>query len=489
MLDQRPLDDEAELRRFGYAQQLRRGMSAFGNFALSFSVISILTGGVSLYGYGLTLGGPIEMAIGWPLVSVMTLLVAISLAELASAYPTAGALYHWATILGGPKVGWWTAWLNLIGQVAVLAGVDYAFAAFVREAVGLPDGPAHGWLLAIYGAVLLSHGMLNHVGIRLVTALNEISAWYHLVGTALLVGALAIWAPLQPLSFLARRFVGPTAEGVVYPFAYACLVGLLQAQWTFTGYDASAHVAEETKGAQQAAPRGIVNAVWVSGLTGYVMLIVITLAIDKLDAAAAASNPFTFVIRSALHGRLGGALVWTVIGAMWFCGLSSVTSNSRMLFAFARDGGAPGSRWLARVSERHRTPAVAIWCCVATAFALAIWSRAYNVIVSISTIGFYASYGIPIVLALWARRHGRLERGPWHVGRWSSTVNVAATVWIAFISVLFMLPPNLLTLYTFAGTLALLTIYYWAWAARHFDGPPALKRLREAANPTRTEVS
>src|SRR3954454_22534549 len=114
-------------------------MSAFGNFALSFSIISILTGAVSLYGYGLTLGGPIEMTIGSPIVSVMTLFVAISLAELASAYPTAGALYHWATIRCGPRVGWWMAWLNLIGQVAVLAGVDYVFADFLREALGLAD--------------------------------------------------------------------------------------------------------------------------------------------------------------------------------------------------------------------------------------------------------------------------------------------------------------------------------------------------------------
>lgn len=481
------LDDETELRRFGYAQQLRRGMSAFGNFALSFSVISILTGGVSLYGYGLALGGPIEMTLGWPLVSVMTLLVAVSLAELASAYPTAGALYHWATILGGPKLGWWTAWFNLIGQVAVLAGVDYALAAFVREALGLPDGELHGWLLAIYAAVLISHGLLNHVGIRVVTALNELSAWYHLAGTALLIGALTWFAPLQPLSFLARRFVAPAPNGVLYPFAYACLVGLLQAQWTFTGYDASAHLAEETKGAQQAAPRGIVNAVWVSGLVGYLMLIVITLAIGDLGQAARAPNAFTFVLRSALDGRLGALLVWIVIGAMWFCGLSSVTSNSRMLFAFARDGGAPASASLARVSQRHRTPAVAIWACVATAFALAVWSRAYNVIVSISTIGFYASYGIPIGLALWARRRGRLERGPWHIGRWSPTVNTVAVVWIAFISVLFMLPPNLLTLYTFAGAVGLLGIYYFAWAARRFSGPAGLKRLRETGIPTRTE--
>ncbi|HXU67755.1 MAG TPA: amino acid permease [Polyangia bacterium] len=484
------LDDEAELRRLGYAQQLRRGMSAFGNFALSFSVISILTGAVSLYGYGLALGGPIEMTVGWPLVSVMTLLVAISLAELASAYPTAGALYHWASILGGARVGWWTAWLNLIGQVAVLAGVDYAFADFLREAIGLSDDVWHLHVLGLYALVLVSHALLNHFGIRLVTALNELSAWYHLVGTALLVGALVLWAPLQPASFLLRRFVAPDEHGVLHPFAYACLVGLLQAQWTFTGYDASAHVAEETKGAQEAAPRGIVTAVWVSGVVGYVMLLVTTLAIGDLDAAAKTGNgAFAFIVRTALAGRLGAALVWVVIGAMWFCGLSAVTANSRMLFAFARDGGAPWSSALARVSDRHRTPAVAVWVCVATAFLLALWSSAYSVIVSISTIGLYFSYGLPIVMALRARREGRLARGPWHIGGWSAAVNLVAVVWIAFITVLFVLPPNLKTGYTFAGALGLLAIYYFAWARTHFAGPPALKTPREAAIPTRTEAS
>jgi amino acid transporter len=147
------------------------------------------------------------------------------------------------------------------------------------------------------------------------------------------------------------------------------------------------------------------------------------------------------------------------------------------------------SRYLSRVSERHRTPAVAIWVCVATAFVLALWSRAYSVIVSISTIGFYVSYGLPILLALYARRAGRLTRGPWHVGRWSNAANLVAIVWIAFTSVLFVLPPNQLTGYTFAGALALLCIYYFAWARTHFAGPPALKSLREAAIPTRTEAS
>jgi amino acid transporter len=466
-------DDEAELQRLGYAQQLRRKMGAFGSFALSFSVISILTGGVSLYGYGLQHGGPIEMTIGWPLVSVMTLLVAASLAELASSYPTAGALYHWASILGGPGLGWFTAWMNLVGQVAVVAGVDYAFAEFLRPMLGLPEGRRQ--VLEIYAAVLLSHGLLNHVGIGVVTVLNELSAWYHLVGTALLVGALSLLAPHQPASFLLTRLTSAPPGEVVFPFAYAALVGLLQAQWTFTGYDASAHAAEETVGAKEAAPRGIVNSVIVSAVAGLVMLVAITLAIRDLPATAAASNSFLYVLENSVGGRLADALGWMVIGAMWFCGLSSVTSNSRMLFAFARDDGPPGSRFLKRVSNRFATPAWAVWTCVAIAFLLAIWSDAYSVIVSISTIGLYAAYGLPIWLVWRARRQGRHVEGTWNLGRWSQWVNLGAIIWVAVITIVFVLPPNALAGKTFAGLMAILVGYYLVWARTRFRGPAALR--------------
>src|SRR6187200_3462502 len=121
-------EDARQLHRFGYAQQLFRDMGGFSNFALSFSIISILTGAVTLYSQGLSYGGPFEMAVGWPLVTLMVLPVAASLAELASAYPTAGALYHWAALLGGRGWGWLTAWLNTIGQFAILAGIDFGLA-------------------------------------------------------------------------------------------------------------------------------------------------------------------------------------------------------------------------------------------------------------------------------------------------------------------------------------------------------------------------
>src|SRR5688572_25151918 len=134
--------DEEDLRRLGYAQQLYREMGGFSNFAISFSIISVLTGAVLLFGYGLKLAGPIVNTVGWPVVCLFTLAVAASMAELASAYPTAGGLYFWAFRLGGRGWAWATAWLNMLGQVTITAGINVAAAIYLIGAatriLGIP---------------------------------------------------------------------------------------------------------------------------------------------------------------------------------------------------------------------------------------------------------------------------------------------------------------------------------------------------------------
>lgn len=459
------LDADAEqLARLGYKQQLLRSFGGFANFALSFSIISVLTGAVTLYGHGLKYGGPLVMSVGWVLVAMLTLPVAASLAQLASSYPTAGALYHWATILGGAGWGFFTAWLNTLGQVAITAGIDYGLSEFLVEMLGLPADRAT--TLTVYALVLLSHGALNHLGVRAVEVLNQFSAWYHLVGVAVVVGALAAFAPKQPLSFLIER-------SSIHPwYAYGFAVGLLQAQWTFTGYDASAHITEETVDPTRNAPWGIFWSVVISAVAGWLLLVAVTLAIPNLPDALQASNPFVHTLRGSLGSTLGNALVWLAMGAMWFCGLGSVTSNSRMLFAFARDGGLPGSTLLARVSPRWRSPWVAVWAACVAAFAVAVWAEAYSAMVALSTIALYASYGLPVLLGLRARRSGRWHtRGPWDLGRWSPLVNLLALGWIAVLMVLFVLPPNELAGYTFIGCLLLLTVYWLAWMRPRFRPP------------------
>lgn len=488
--------DRETLHRFGYAQQLLRDMGGFSNFAISFSIISILTGAVTLYGTGLNAGGPVVMGIGWPLVTLFVLFVASSMAELASAIPTSGAVYHWSSLLGGPAWGWLTAWLNLIGLVAAIAGIDYGCAQFMAPLLGMPDTPRS--YMIVFAVLLFTHAILNHAGIRAVARLNDFSALYHIGGVLLVVGALAFFAPAkQPVSYLFTR----TFTTLHRPYWYAFLVGLLQAQWTYTGYDASAHTIEETKDARVRAPWGIYLSVAISGIAGYLMLAFVTLAIKDLPAIAAAQNPFIAIFDAALPGKSGHFfshfVLWVVTLAQWFCGLACVTATSRMIFAFSRDKGMPFSPVWAHVSRRFRTPAAAVWLASVLAFLLpcliagmVAWhpgflktlvgadnlsfDKLYPAVTGISTIGLYLSYGFPLLLKQIALRRGIWDSradGPWSLGRWSVPVNTIALLWIAFITVLFILPPNDLTGYIFGVTLAALLVYYWAGVRGRFRGP------------------
>src|SRR5499433_1529030 len=299
--------DEQELGALGYAQELFRSIGGFSNFAISFSIISILTGAVTLYGHGLTMGGPAEMAFGWPLVAVFTLTVALSMGELASAMPTSGGMYHWSYRLGGKPWGWFTAWLNLIGQVTTLAAIDFGCATFVTPLIGLDAKPIN--ILVVYAAILLSHGLINHYGIRLVAWLNDFSVTVHIIGVVLIVGALLAFAPKQPAAFFFERV---TSNSQGWPYWWAFIIGLLQAQWTFTGYDASASVSEETVDPRRRVPWGIVMAVVVSSVAGYLLLIALTLSIkdisavlDAKDASGESIPAVIAVLQSALGGRAG----------------------------------------------------------------------------------------------------------------------------------------------------------------------------------------
>lgn len=457
-------------------------MGGFPNFAISFSIISVLTGAVLLYGHGLKAGGPYVMAVGWPLVTLFTLVVAASMAEIASAIPTAGAMYHWSAFLGGRGWGWVTAWFNLIGLYSITAGIAYGTADFVAPLLGLGSGPA---VTMLFAGILLSYGLVNHFGVRWLGLFNNLSAWYHMVVVALLVVALLLFAKLQPWQFLFETgFVADSfrqQSGTPdAPWLWFFSLGLLQAQWTYTGYDASAHISEETRLPRVNAPWGIYLSVAVSGVVGYVMLVAVTLAVQDLPAAVALENTqvFLHVLRTALGDALGDLMTWLVAIAMWFCGLASLSASARMIYAFARDGGLPFAPLWARVPPGRRAPVAAVWQVVVVAFLLGLYSSAFSIIVSISTIAMYISYALPIFLRLRLRLRGAWQdgwNGPWQLGAMSTVVNVVALLWIAVLCVLFVAPPNQQTGYTLAGFVAFLALYWFALGERRrFRGPKAL---------------
>ena len=476
--------DREDLGRFGYAQELFRGMGGFSNFAISFSIISILTGAVTLFGYGLEMGGPLEMAVGWPLATLCTLTVAASMAELCSAYPTAGATYHWAADLGGKGWGWLVAWLNIVGLIAAQAGINYSCAQFILPFLHLPSTPAY--LFGMFAFILLNQGILNHYGVRLVAILNDASVTVHIAGVALVVAALFLLAPKQPVPFL---FQAVNSNGRS-SYWWAFVLGLLQAQWTYTGFDASAHMAEETHDPRRRAPWGIVLSVAVSGVAGYFLLLALTLAIKSIPGVLAAKDAggnqipaVIAILQQALGARAGNAMAALASMAMWFCGLACITSASRALYSLARDHGTPFAAQVRWVSPKYGTPAPAIWLIVAASIAAMLWTKAVPIVTSLSTVALYLAYTIPVAWAWRARRRGSdwPRQAVWNLGTLGGPLNLAAMVFAAIICVVLIMPPNQLAGYTLAALLAGLAVLYGTVVRRRFQGPE-WSRTRHAAS-------
>jgi amino acid permease (GABA permease) len=440
-----PDADEQRLHQLGYAQELRRHMSGFTNFAVSFTIISILSGCLTLYGTGMNDGGPVIITWGWPFVGVMTLLVGLAMAEVCSSFPTAGGLYYWSAKLAPENPAawsWFTGWFNFLGQVAVTAGIDFGAAFFLNALLDLEWGfdtrPWH--TIVLFAAILALHGTINQFGVDLIAKLNNISVWWHITGVLIIVSVLAfVPSHHQSASWVFGHFVNNTGwSSKIYVLA----LGLLLAQYTFTGYDASAHMTEETKDAATAGPRGIVTSILVSLFAGWLLLIGITFAIQHYTGESGAAVPAAQVFIDAVGSTGGKLLLLIAIGAQLFCGMSSVTANSRMIYAFSRDGALPGSAIWHRINPKTRTPTNAIWLAAGGALILGLpylWNNAaYVAVTSIAVIGLYIAYVIPTLLRL--RLGKKFKPGPWQLGRWSRPIGIAAVTWVVLITVLFMLP-------------------------------------------------
>jgi amino acid transporter len=445
------LSDEERLAQLGYKQDLERRMSGFQNFAISFTIISILSGALTLYGTGINYGGPMQQAIGWPIVSIFVLIVALSMAELASAFPTAGGLYWWASRLGGPIWGWFTGWFNLIGQIAITAGIDYGAATFTTALLGLlfDYNTDNAHIIYVYAAILIAHALLNILNVRLVGFLNHVSAYWHVVGVAV-IAAVLIFVPdhHNSVSYVFTTTLNNSGlSGVGFFFIF--LLGFLQAQYTYTGYDASAHMSEETREASMSAAKGVVNSVLVSAIAGYVLIMSLTFAITNLDdvASGGSRGSATFSAVAVFEQALGNTMVEILLAiavvGQFFCGMSAITSASRMLYAFSRDRAVPGHRFWSRLNKQH-VPAHAVVLIAALAFLLALPAYSgnaffvYAAVTSVATIGLYVAYIIPVYLRF--RAGNSFETGPWNLGRWYKVINVIAMLWVLFICILFILP-------------------------------------------------
>lgn len=450
--------DSDRLHELGYAQELRRRMGWFSNFAVSFSIISILTGGITTFYLPLLAGGPRAVTFSWIIVGFFTLLVGLSMAEICSAYPTAGGSYFWSAKLAkrnSPAWSWFTGWFNFVGQVGITASIDFGLATtinFLLSSYVNHNLLTARWILLTYGLVLLLHGLINTFRMSLVSVFNRVSVWWHVTGVAVIVGALVFLPDThRPANFI---FSSANSTGWEFPYVgvYVFFIGILIAQYTITGFDASAHMAEETKHANVSASKAIVRAIYLSAIAGLILNLAMLYAIPDGVAGyegVALTSPSLmagFQLFIDAIGPAGGKLlIMIAIVAQLFCGMASVTANSRFIYAFSRDGAVPGHRVWRRVNPRTRTPTNSVWLAVSLAFLLGLpslyqnagYSVVFFAIVSIGTVGLFVAYLIPVFLRL---RNRDFQPGPWNLGRWSKPVGWVAVIWVIFIGMVFFLP-------------------------------------------------
>ncbi|KAK3326886.1 amino acid/polyamine transporter I [Apodospora peruviana] len=505
--------DESRLAQFGYKQELKRDWGLAHNFGVSFSIISVITGLSTLFSYGLATGGPAVMSIGWIVVSFFTLMVAIAMAEIVSAIPTSGGPYFWSAMLAPPRwspfFAWLTGWYNLLGQVAVTTGITFGLAGLISTAISVksPDFEVTpGITIGIYAALLVSHGIINSFGVKTLRYLNNVSIVLHSAGiTAICIAVLAKAPTHQPASFVFGKFIDGTAAdesevgwSVRASPAYVAICGILLAQFTLTGFDASAHLSEETKRASWSAPIGVVSSVGFSAFFGFFVLMAFLFSIQDLDRTINSDygQPVLQILVD-VAGEDGALVLFSLIMiCVWHCGLFSMTSNSRMMFAFARDGGI--HPFFHKVDERFRSPIRTVWLAAFLSFILALPSLgstvAYAAATSIATIGLYISYGLPILIGLVWQPAFVAMKGPFNLGVFSRPIAAIACGWIGFITVVFCLPTaNPVTSQTLnysvvaVGIIGIFAIGAWVvWAHKWFTGPAeeVAEAMRLGVDPT-----
>jgi amino acid transporter len=457
MADETLSRDAQKLAELGYKEELARGWSRFSNFAISFTIISVLAGCFTTYPQAWNLGGPVAISWGWPIVCLIILTVAFSMAEVASAYPTAGGPYWWANELGGPVWSWFTGWFNLLGLIAIVATVDWFCAQFFTYVFNLwgldfilnfADEVSLGEIFIVFVLILFLHAMINIFSSHLVALFNNISVFWHCVGVLVIIGVLIIVPDNhQSADFVFTERINNSGFGMGMYWYYILPTGLLLTMYTVTGYDASAHVAEETHDAEISAAKGVWQSVALSALIGWFVLLAITFAASDVGAVNDGGGTSLSIFESAMSQ--GWAEVVILISAIgqFFCGMACVTSCSRTFFALSRDRVTPGNRLWRSVNGKRGVPVAAVLgsCLLAGIISLPALSGnaagvpvAFFAVVSIGVLGLYIAYVIPVYLR-W-RAGDRFRQGAWNLGNKWRWLNPIAVVWVILTSIYFCLP-------------------------------------------------
>jgi amino acid transporter len=452
------LTDEQRLAELGYKQELDRSWSGFSNFAISFSIISILAGCFTTFGVGWNNGGPAGIAWGWPIIAGFILIIGFCMSELVSAYPTSGGIYWWASKLGGAKAGYYTGWLNLIGLLAIVASVAYGAATFLDLTIGSFASSYHAGnldrIFLYFLIILVVAGLVNIFSSHLLAIFNNISVWWHVAGAAVVVIILAA-VPKTHLSVTkvfgtwvnnTGFFGGHTNAGFIF---FIIPLGFILTQYTITGYDASAHLSEETKSAADSAAKGIWRSIFYSAIGGWILLLSFCFAVQNVGKVSAGGGGVAVIFGQALSSKWAGTVLLISAAGQLFCTMACMTSASRMLFAFSRDGAVPGARLWCKLNK-NRVPVNGVILTVIISLILtspalikvdiggAPVPIAFYAVVTIGVIGLYVAFAIPIYYR-W-RAGSNFVPGGWTLGNKYKWMAPVALVEIIVTSIIALMP-------------------------------------------------
>ena len=497
--------DEQRLAELGYKQELNRSWSGFSNFAISFSIISILAGCFTSFGLGWNNGGPAAIAWGWPIISAFILVIGLCMSELVSAFPTSGGIYWWASKLGGAKAGYYTGWLNLIGLLAIDASVAYGCATFFDLTLGFFDSSYKSGnlnrIFVYFLVVLALAALINIFSSHLLAILNNVSVWWHVIGAAAVV-LILIFLPAHHASLSSvfthtvnnTGFFSGHTSGAGF-ILYVIPLSAILTQYTITGYDASAHLSEETKSAANSAAKGIWRSIFYSAIGGWILLLTFLFAVQDQKAVTSGGGGVALIFSQALTSKWGATVLLISTAGQFFCTVACMTSTTRMLFAFSRDGAVPGGQYWSKLNAK-RVPVLGVILSALVAAILTLPALvkvdingapvpiAFFAVVSIGVIGLYVAFAIPIYYRL--RAGDTFQPGGWTLGAKYRWMCIVALIEIAVTSIIALLPTSIggapwypgfawkyvnYTVIVVPGALFLLWIYWHASVKNWFTGP------------------
>ncbi|KAF2767478.1 putative GABA permease [Teratosphaeria nubilosa] len=485
-------DADADLAKLGYKSELPRSLSMLSVLGLSFAIMAVPYGLSTTLYITLTDGQSVTVLWGWVLVSLISLSIAASLAEICAVYPTAGGVYYWSAMMATKDwakiASWITGWMNLVGNWTVTLSINFGGAQLLLSVISLwRDGwAANAWQTVLcFWAIMLLCFLVNAFGSKYLDLINKLCIYWTASST------LIILVTLLSMARSGRRsadfvFTHYDASASGWPAGWAFFVGLLQAAYTLTGYGLVAAMCEEVQNPAREVPKAMVMSVAAAGVTGVIYLIPILFVLPDVQYLLSAANgqPIGLVFKAATGSAGGGfGLLFLILGILMFAGIGALTAASRCTYAFARDGAIPGSRWFGTTNEKLGVP---LWGLVLSTVVCSLLgliyfgsTAAFNSFTGVATICLNSGYGLPILVSV-LRGRKMVKHSSFSLGKFGYAINILCLCWVVLAIVLFCMPVSLpvtaasmnYASVVFAGFATISIAWYFIHGRRYFHGPP-----------------